>query len=255
MTPSLSTTLPSQNAIPRFIDGRYHEEFRNHYAGMVQRLRGDMDQRGMAVLENVISPDFLAEMQSSVEQLTPRCYAGEKRKPLIGHELKDTAFWEVAVSDFVIQFANDILAPFRVHLEAADIHPALNILVGRQGQDTVGGWHFDATYLTIAMPVVMPPPSGHADGKFRIWPNVRKFSQSKWQNKMYSNLARVSLLRSLVKNYAINFIPGNLYFFYGFRSYHGTDALDASQCRANCLINFGGPFFDLQQGKLIRYGK
>ena len=130
----------------------------------------------------------------------------------------------------------------------------MNILTGEQGQDTVREWHFDATYLTIAMPVVMPPPSGERDGKFRIWPNVRPFSQNKLQHKLYCNLAKTGAFQKIARNYAVNFIPGSLYFFYGFRSLHGTDELDARQVRANCLINFGGPFFDLQKGKVIKYG-
>ena len=253
-TPQTAPT-PAVAAIPAFVNDRYHEELRTDYTGLIQRVRSDIDHKGMAVLEQFLHPDFLARLQSSVEELTPRCYAGEKRKPLIGSDLRDTRFWDMTFDEFTIQMANDILAPFHVHLEASDIHPALNILVGDRGQDTVGGWHFDATYLTIAMPVVMPPPSGTGDGKFRIWPNVRKFSQSRFQDRIYSNLAHIGALRKFVKNYAINFIPGNLYFFYGFRSYHGTDSLDSAQCRANCLINFGGPLFDLGNGKIIRYGR
>lgn len=241
--------------IPRFISDQYQESVRKDYAGLVRRLRASLDETGLAVLENVVHPDFLAELRASVDRLTPLCYQGEKRKYLVGPELENTGCFEVAFSDFVIQLANDLLGPFNVRVEAADIHPLLNILVGNQGQDSVHVWHFDATYLTIAMPIVMPPPGGEGDGKFRIWPNVRQFSQSKWRNSLYWNLAKNDLLRRMVKSLAINFVPGNLYFFYGFRSYHGTDNLEATQLRANCLINFGGPLFDLQNGKVIKYTK
>jgi hypothetical protein len=239
----------------RFINACYHDEIRNDYAGLVRRIRTAMDKTGLAVLENFLNLDFLAELRSSVDELTPLCYEGKKRKPLIGSDLQNTGFYEFAFSEFVIQLANDILEAFNVHVEAADIHPAMNILVGEQGQDTVKGWHFDATYLTIAMPVVMPSPTGERDGKFRIWPNVRQFSQSPLRNRLYWNLAKIVWLRRIVKNYTINFAPGSLYFFYGFRSYHGTEDLDADQVRANCLFNFGGPLFDLQKGKVVRYGR
>ena len=172
---------------------------------------------------------------------------------MAGADLKDTEFWEVAFSDFVVKIANDILNTFNIQIDPVDIHPAMNILIGDHGQDTVHAWHFDATYLTIAMPVVMPTPTGERDGKFRIWPNVRPFSQSKLQNKIYSNVVKTSLFQKMAHSYAINFVPGSLYFFYGFRSYHGTDDLDSRQMRANCLINFGGPFFDLQRGKVVKY--
>ena len=255
MEKALGSSVQSSQAVvvPRFINSCYNEEIRNDYAGLVRRIRHTIDNTGLAVLENFIHPGFLAELRSSVVQLTPLSYASGTRKPLVGTDLQNTGFWEVTFSDFVIQLANDILEPFHVSVEAADIHSVLGILVGEKGQDSVGGWHFDATYLTMAMPVVMPPPTGERDGKFRIWPNVRRFSQSPWQNRLHANLFRIAFLRRRVKNFAVNFIPGNLYFFYGFRSYHGTDQLDPNQLRANCLINFGGPFFDLQKGKVVRY--
>lgn len=239
----------------RFISERYREVIEKDYDGMVRKLRSTIDEKGLAVLEDFIHPDFLTELRASVDQLTPLCYQNGKRKYLVGADLDNTGFSEVAFSDFVIQLANDILKDFNVSVEAGDIHAAMNILVGENGQDTVKRWHFDATYLTIAMPVVMPPPNGGKDGKFRIWPNVRPFSQSRLQDKVFCNLAKVEVLRKTMPNFAINFVPGNLYFFYGFRSYHGTDDLDSTQLRANCLINFGGPFFDLNKGKVVRYAR
>jgi hypothetical protein len=60
----------------------------------------------VAVLESFIHPDFLATLRATVDQLTPVCYEGGKRKPLIAGDLKDTVFYEVAFSDFVIQLAS-----------------------------------------------------------------------------------------------------------------------------------------------------
>jgi hypothetical protein len=237
----------------RFISDRYRSVIENDYTGFVEGIRRKMDTAGMAVLEDFLHPDFLAELRASVDQLAPLCYQNGKRKYLVGGDLEKTGFWEVAFSDFALKLSNDILKNFNVKVESGDIHPAMNILIGENGQDTVKSWHYDATYLTIAMPVVMPPPNGGADGKFRIWPNVREFSQSRWRHKLHCNFAKTPVFQRFVRSQAINFIPGNLYFFYGFRSYHGTDDLDSKQLRANCLINFGGPFFDLEKGKLVKY--
>jgi hypothetical protein len=252
---SQAADLRQSATIERFINDAYHQEIRNDYEGLVRRIRTAIDDTGMAVLEQFIHPDFLTQLRSTVDRLAPSCYESGKRKALVGTDLKDTEFYEVTYSDFTVRLVHDILAPLHIDLGAEEIHPAVNILVGKQGQDTVNRWHFDATYLTVAMPVVMPPASGPRDGKFRIWPNVRPFSQSPWRNRLYWNLAKIELLRRTVKNYAINFVPGNLYFFYGFRSYHGTCELDTTQLRANCLINCGGPLFDLEKGTIIRYAK
>jgi hypothetical protein len=256
MSPSVkSIPLPHVAKTERFVNDRYRDEIRNDYEGLIRRIRATLDDRGMAILEDFIHPDFLAELRSTVDRLTPWCYEGGKRRPLVGSDLENTAFYEITFSDFIIRLTNDVLAGFNVHVDAADIHPVVNILVGKQGQEGVNAWHFDATYLTIAMPVVMPPPAVGRDGKFRIWPNVRRFSQSSWRNRLYWKFFSIDFLRRMVKNDSVNFVPGNLYFFYGFRSFHGTSELDPDNLRANCLMNFGGPFFDLKKGKIVQYAK
>jgi hypothetical protein len=237
----------------QFVDSAYQERIENDYSGLVRKVKRMLDDDGLAMLEDFIAPGFLAELQASITELIAKCYEGEKRRPLVGSDLEGTIFWEVTFSEFLMRFVNDLLADFRVNLEPGDVHPVLNILTGDKGQDAVEDWHFDATYLTIAMPIIMPLPTAQGDGKFRIWPNVRSFSQNGTLNKIYWNLAKIDLLRRMTRNVAINLVPGNLYFFYGFRCYHGVDKLDASELRANCLMNFGGPLFDLDRGKKIRY--
>jgi hypothetical protein len=237
----------------RFLSSSARELIERDYDGLVRAIKRDMDDKGLAVAQDFISPEFLAEMRSCADRLTPVCYEGGKRKPLIGAELDGTVFAEVAFSEFLLRLTNDLLAGFGVRLGRQDVYPAMNILLGPHGQALVKGWHFDATYLTVAVPVTMPPAAVPDSGQFRIWPNVRRFSQNKLFHRLYSNLMRLAVVRRLVKSYVINFIPGNLYFFYGFRSYHGTDLLDPDHKRVNCLINCGGPMYDRGNGRAHRY--
>jgi hypothetical protein len=236
----------------RFIAGAYRRQIRADYPRFVRELRGQLEN-GLATVENFIEPAFLAESQASIAPLAPRCYEGETRKPLNGDELAGTLFHEVAHAKFLRRLANDLLAGLKVYLEPQDIYPVLNILMGPKGQQQVHDWHFDATYLTIAMPVMVPTPGTPLDGKFRIWPNVRRFSQSLLLNRIYWSAARLAIVRRVVRSFAVNLIPGNLYFFYGFRCFHGVDALDPDQLRAVCLMNFGGPLFDREKGKRLKF--
>jgi hypothetical protein len=236
----------------RFIAQAYRMRIQADYAGFVRELSGQLEN-GLATVANFLEPAFLAELQASIAPLTPRCYTGEARKPLNGDELAGTLFHEVTCARFLRRLANDLLAGLQVHLEPEDIYPVLNILIGAKGQQQVHDWHFDATYLTIAMPVVVPTPGTPLDGRFRIWPNVRQFSQNMLLNRIYWKAARLAIVRRVVRNFAINLIPGNLYFFYGFRCYHGVDSLDPNQLRAVCLMNFGGPLFDREKGKRLKF--
>jgi hypothetical protein len=240
-------------ASERFITAEYRRRIRADYPGLVRELQLKLDD-GLATVENFLEPAFLSELQASIEPLIGRSVGGEERRPLIGRDLEGTLFHEVTYSGFLARLANDLLAKFRVHLEPADIYPVLNILRGQQGQGPVNAWHFDATYLTIAMLVIVPVPGTRQGGKFRIWPNVRSFSQNLALNRLYWNLVRLKIVHRNLRNFAVNLTPGNLYFFYGFRCYHGIGELDPEQLRAVCLMNFGGPLFDRARGKRIYYG-
>ncbi len=42
----------------RFINNKYEWVIQNDYAGFVERIRREIDEKGMSVLESFIAPDF-----------------------------------------------------------------------------------------------------------------------------------------------------------------------------------------------------
>ena len=48
-------------------------------------------------------PIFWRNCCTSVDELTPICYQNGKRKYLVGNDLRNTGFHEVAFSDFVLK--------------------------------------------------------------------------------------------------------------------------------------------------------
>jgi hypothetical protein len=139
--------------------------------------------------------------------------------------------------------SNLILRPFGYRVDKTDVYPTMNILQGPKARDAINGFHFDATFITLAMPIIMPDANLPRRGSFRIWPNVRRFSTGWARNKFFCRIMTTPILRDRFRQLTIDFEPGNLYFFYGFRSWHGTGDLDEASLRANCLLNVGGPFF------------
>src|ERR1700730_7698495 len=91
----ISVHQPQPSVIDRFIDESYREKIWNDYAGFVSSIRKSMDDTGIAIVENFIHPDFLAELRCAVDRFTPICCEGEKRKSLIGGDLRDTGFYEI----------------------------------------------------------------------------------------------------------------------------------------------------------------
>jgi hypothetical protein len=233
------------------IQAKHRLAFTNNHARFIREIKNDLDTRGIAVLPDFFTLAAMEKMREAVHDRYEICLGGPVRKPLVGGELEGSIFFEVAFSDFVQDVCNSIMRPFGYHVDRSDVHPALNILQGPKARDAIHGYHFDATFLTLAVPVIMPDPTSPRPGAFRIWPNVRRFSSGWLREKFYSRVMKTSWLRDLFPSLTVNFVPGNLYFFYGFRSWHGTGDLDDQSLRANCLINVGGPSFFRERKKTL----
>lgn len=225
------------------IQAAHRAAFTTNRTIYVREIKQDLDTRGIATLSNFFTPTALQQMRETVHHCYDTCLGKPERKPLIGGELRGTIFFDFAMSDFVQDVCNPILRPFGYQVDKTDVYPVLNLLQGAKARDAIHNYHFDATFLTLAVPIIMPDATSSRRGSFRIWPNVRRFSTSYLREKVSWRVMRTRWLRDRFRNLTIDFVPGNLYFFYGFRSWHGTGDLDEISLRANCLINVGGPFF------------
>jgi hypothetical protein len=231
------------------IQPQYWVSIQNDPRAVARKVKHDIDTRGVAVLQDFFTPKALDLMRHTALERYEYCLGSEVRKPLIGDDLLGTIFFQIAKSDWVQAVSNPILRPFGYHVDKDDVYCAMNILHGAKSRDGIYGYHFDATLLTLAVPVIMPNPNSERRGPFRIWPNVRQFSTGWFQEKYYWRIMRVRRLRNRFPTFTVDFRPGDLYLFYGFRSWHGVDDLDETSLRVNCLINVGGPYFQKMKNK------
>jgi hypothetical protein len=233
------------------IKPNYWAELHDDPRALARIVKHDLDAHGVAMLQDFFTPKALEVMRQTADERYEYCLGSEVRKPLIGEDLLSTVFFQIAKSDWVQAISNPILRPFGYRVDKDDVYCAMNILHGAKSRDGIYGYHFDATLLTLAVPVVIPDPTSERRGSFRIWPNVRRFSTGWFQEKYYWRIMRIQRLRDRFRTFTVDFRPGNLYLFYGFRSWHGVDDLDETSLRVNCLINVGGPYFHKAKGKLL----
>lgn len=181
-----------------------------------RRIKQDIDTKGIAIVPNFFSPAGMARMRETVEKSREICLGRPVRKPLIGAELDGTVFADLASSDFVQNIANPIVRAFGYYVERPDVYPVLNLLQGANSRDAINHFHFDATFLTLAVPVFMPELTTAQRGSFLLWPNVRQFSTSRLLEKLFWRLMKTPWLRDRFRRETVDFSPGSLYFFYGF---------------------------------------
>ena len=104
------------------------------------------------------------------------------------------------------------------------------------------GWRYSTALIPILIPAEGQP------GDLILLPNTRPFRKTYLRNlfdkMMLDNPFTQKLLRKrwergskeIVK---IKMVPGNLYFFWGYRSIHTNEAIDPHNIRATALLHFG----------------
>jgi hypothetical protein len=215
---------------------------------LIRDVSRSLDGEGIAVIEDFFNPEALAQMKAYALTKLEFCTKG-KRTPLVNQDLNGTIFFDMAKSALLVKISNALIRKFNYSVSAEDIYPVVNILHGPATQDGVHAFHFDASFLTAAIPIAMGDRTRINRGQFRIYPNTRSFSTNWFLNKFYWNFMKLKVAREWLKHTFVDFEVGNLYFFYGYRSYHGTEPLDVDLLRVNCLLNIGGPAFDKMKGK------
>ena len=127
----------------------------------------------------------------------------------------------------------------------------LRCLSGSQAQKHSMRFHFDSYVLTALIPIAMP---SHGDpGRLIVHPNTRGIRRSYLanlvdkvltDNKLSQILLNAAYRRRSKSMIYLPLKPGNLYFFWGYRSLHTNEPCDADAIRATALLHYAAPHAD-----------
>jgi hypothetical protein len=140
----------------------------------------------------------------------------------------------------------------------------LNILRVVPGDKATGqalNFHFDAEVITALVPIDIPEGPPEKAGHLVAIPNFRKIRRSVMANVLEKALLQNKLSQRLISHFALRkgsqkyiykLTPGNIYFFWGYRTLHANLPLDPSAVRATMLFHFGNPH---QSSSIVRFIK
>ena len=127
-------------------------------------------------------------------------------------------------------------------------YQVLRCLTGDSGRKHSMVFHFDTYVLTLLLPVEVP--SGNENGELILLPNVRPIRRWYFSNLidkvLLDNALTQWILRRMAKTNPRRFVkvamtPGDLYFFWGYRSVHTNAPCDADKVRATALFQYVDP--------------
>ncbi len=217
----------------------------------MKELASAIDEDGFACLTDYVEPEKLGQMRSFVSDAIARSH-GRYASFTGAEEMAGSSLDDMARSASFKELMRGVY-------EAGTGRPAPNtgfyqVLRCLSGEDVTTHslrFHYDSYVLTALIPIEIPA-SGRK-GDLLIIPNARKIRNSYAANLVDKVLLDNSLSQSWFKRKAarnvsdivrLSLVPGNLYFFWGYRSIHTNEACDPDKVRATALFHYADPHED-----------
>ncbi|HEY0758368.1 MAG TPA: hypothetical protein VGD59_03830 [Acidisarcina sp.] len=214
----------------------------------VSHLVGDIDSKGFACIPNYLGHDDLERMQEFVQSALQK--SNHEYIHFNGPEsVGGSGLEELAASPTFKKLIHDIYqrGTGRTPYEEK-FYQVLRCLAGKSGQKNSLIFHYDSYIVSALLPIYIP--SEGMAGDLLMYPNARKVRDSYLSNAMdkvlLDNGVTQRILRGLVNSdrlgpMRIKMRPGNLYFFWGYRSIHTNEPCDPDKVRATALFHYANP--------------
>jgi hypothetical protein len=216
----------------------------------IAELAIELDRTGFVCLEGVVSEDWMRDARADVESNLARY--GQNDICIINPAKESGTPAARFVSDAAVRATMCGLASARCPREVAEaeeIETVLRVLAGPERAATSFAFHYDATVITMLVPLFIPEAGPGRSGELIVFPNARPFRRSALmniadkitvQNPLYRKRMERKMKRAPEK-YAVVLKPGNAYLFWGYRTYHGNGPCATSTLRATLLVHYGDP--------------
>lgn len=224
----------------------------------------DLERRGIACLENAVSPEEIAAIRTRVDALIDE--HGAKYFSLINPwKTMGPPFSELGEDAGFVGLLKALSARgcARAAEQSFELYNVLRVIAGSHSARRAYELHYDATVITALLPVYIPDGAPDKAGDLVAVPNLRRFRRSAALNVAEKAIVQNRLLRPLVKRryidparHVVKLKPGNLYFFWGYRTLHGNLPCEAGATRATLLFHYGDPHAgDRLTGGILRLRK
>lgn len=210
----------------------------------------ELDRTGFVCLKDVVSPAWLQGARATVDASLAEY--GETDFCIVdpGKETGTPAHDFISDRDVRATMSGLVSARWpRAYVEGEEIETVLRVLAGPERAVTSYAFHYDRTVITMLVPIYIPNAGAGRSGELAVFANKRPFRRSALmnivdkfaaQNPLYRKRT-VRKLRRAPEKYSVVLEPGNVYLFWGYRTYHGNGPCATDTVRATLLLHLGDP--------------
>jgi hypothetical protein len=209
-----------------------------------------LEKDAIICLEDVVSPEWLELARCSVQSYLAANGEHDYVVYRPGDEKNSPA--HRIVDDPKVQAFVESLTAARCPEASKDyegIYSVLRVLAGPVREERQMLFHYDASALTMIVPIYIPDGVPGASGELVIFPNRRPFrrfvisnivDKVLTQNRLYRwRLTR--LFNRKPEKYLVQMKPGSVYVFWGYRTMHGNVTCAPDKLRVTLLLHYGDP--------------
>ena len=209
-----------------------------------QKIAEELNTYGLVVISDFFSPSDLErariEVQEKISEFNNRSVSLVGNPRIVGSEFDrhsqriETLFRNIGLFEPACQNVND------------DLLEVVRIIAGDQVSASQNhAYHFDSHVLTALFPIMIPNDLVD-NGDLVLWPNIRSahggfiinaLQKAVAQNPFARWIFSKESIRNAVGARSIALKPGNLYIFWGYRSYHGNLPISKDKVRATALYH------------------
>ena len=214
----------------------------------IRQIFNEIEIRGFSCIPHYIQEGDLHRMQAFVSNAVIQ--AEHEYVVFNGSDaVPGTGIDELAESEkFQSIFSRLYTLASRYPAPKVKFYQILRCLTGKGAARHSLIFHYDSYLITALIPVTIPTVGKRGD--FLLFPNRRKvrayYATNLLDKLLLDNKITQFLLRTLAQSgksslTRIELVPGNAYFFWGYRSVHTNEACDPEAVRATALFHFADP--------------
>jgi hypothetical protein len=212
-------------------------------------LAAELDEKGFVCIENALNPAWIERAQAYVHSLVKQ--KGKRYFALNWLSRNRGTPPQELTDDPQMRHLMAKLAQIGCPKAGLDeeIYTGLRVVAGSTGDERSLLYHYDKHVITALAPILIPQGPKRRAGELVVFPNRRGYRRFVLFNIIekaivQSNWYRNRVTRKLAAGDLPNLKylkPGNLYLFWGYRTYHSNFPVAGDAVRATMLLHYGNP--------------
>lgn len=210
---------------------------------LVKRLNTD----GVICLENAISPEWLDAVRAAVPQYLAQHGERDFLVADVGDDVDGPVHQLTANADLNSLFASLADAGWPRRANTQILQSGLTVRSGWTQKAPPMLFHYDASVVTMVIPIYLPKAEAGASGELVVIPNKRPFRRFLISHAVDKLLTHNSVYRKGIaraafrkpEDHVVDLEVGNAYVFWGYRSLHGNLPCAPGYLRVTLILQFG----------------